>query len=109
VRLIANMLLKTLIIRLGESAAYVTQIQLQPRSNVHLSDREIERQIMAWPRFRNDQVRETAAPPVTLPKRRDFGSTVIVTLAEMSVEGSIDLQYRHTGAAWRLACNARRR
>jgi hypothetical protein len=30
----------------------------------------------------------------------------MVSLAEMSVEGSVDLQYRHTGLAWRLTSTA---
>jgi two-component sensor histidine kinase len=46
------------------------------------------------------------APPVTPPKRRGFGSTVIESLAEMSVDGTVDLQYRHTGLEWRLTCPA---
>jgi PAS domain S-box-containing protein len=49
---------------------------------------------------------EWNGPPVTPPKRHGFGSTVITSLAEMCVEGTVDLQYRHTGVAWRLSCNA---
>jgi len=49
---------------------------------------------------------ECNGPPVTPPGRHGFGSTVISSLAEMSVEGTVDLQYRHTGVAWRLTCNA---
>jgi PAS domain S-box-containing protein len=49
---------------------------------------------------------ESNGPPVTAPQRHGFGSTVIGRLAEMSVEGVVDLQYRHTGVVWRLTCNA---
>jgi PAS domain S-box-containing protein len=49
---------------------------------------------------------ECNGPPVTPPKRRGFGSTVIVSLAEMTVEGTVDLQYCHSGVTWRLTCNA---
>jgi two-component sensor histidine kinase len=45
-------------------------------------------------------------PPVTPPKRRGFGSTVTTNLVEMSLEGTVDLQYRRAGVAWRLTCNA---
>lgn len=49
---------------------------------------------------------ERNGPLVTPPQRRGFGSTVIASLAEMSVDGAVDLQYRHTGIAWQLTCPA---
>jgi PAS domain S-box-containing protein len=49
---------------------------------------------------------ERNGPRVRAPKRRGFGSAVISSLAEMSVEGTVDLQYRPTGLEWRLACPA---
>jgi two-component sensor histidine kinase len=49
---------------------------------------------------------ECNGPPVIPPERRGFGSTVIASLAEMTVEGTVDLQYCHTGVAWRLTCDA---
>jgi PAS domain S-box-containing protein len=49
---------------------------------------------------------ERNGPPVEPPQRRGFGSTVITSLAEMSVDGSVDLQYRTTGLTWRLTCAA---
>jgi two-component sensor histidine kinase len=49
---------------------------------------------------------ERNGPPVTPPKRRGFGSTVITSLVEMSVDDTVDLEYRHTGIAWRLTCPA---
>jgi PAS domain S-box-containing protein len=49
---------------------------------------------------------ELKGPTVTPPKRRGFGSTLITSLAEMSVDGSVDLQYAETGLKWRLSCPA---
>jgi two-component sensor histidine kinase len=49
---------------------------------------------------------ESNGPPVIPPERRGFGSTVIIRLAEMSVDGAVDLQFPHAGLRWRLTCPA---
>jgi hypothetical protein len=40
------------------------------------------------------------------PERRGFGNTVIISLAEMSVDGTVDLQFPQAGLTWRLTCPA---
>jgi PAS domain S-box-containing protein len=47
---------------------------------------------------------ESGGPPVTPPKRRGFGSTVMGVMAERSVGGTVDLDYPPTGVTWRLTC-----
>ncbi len=47
---------------------------------------------------------ERGGPPVSAPKRRGFGTTVIETMAERSVEGTVDLNYAPSGVNWRLTC-----
>jgi hypothetical protein len=49
---------------------------------------------------------ESNGPPVIPPKRRGFGSTVTTSLAEMSVDGAVDLQFPQAGLTWRLTCPA---
>ena len=49
---------------------------------------------------------ESNGPPVIPPERRGFGSTVIIRLAEMSVDGAVDLQFPQPGLTWRLTCPA---
>jgi len=49
---------------------------------------------------------ESNGPPVIPPERRGFGNTVISSLAEMSVDGTVDLQFPHAGLTWRLTCPA---
>jgi two-component sensor histidine kinase len=41
---------------------------------------------------------ESNGPPVIPPERRGFGSTVIIRLAEMSVDGAVDLQFPTLGS-----------
>jgi two-component sensor histidine kinase len=45
-------------------------------------------------------------PPVSPPKRRGFGSTVIETMTERTVDGTVDLDYAPSGVTWRLTCPA---
>jgi two-component sensor histidine kinase len=45
---------------------------------------------------------ERDGPPVSVPKRRGFGTTVMEAMAERSVEGNVDLDYPPSGLAWRL-------
>jgi PAS domain S-box-containing protein len=49
---------------------------------------------------------ERAGPPVSVPQRRGFGTIVMETMAERSVDGKVDLDYAPSGLTWRLACPA---
>jgi two-component sensor histidine kinase len=45
---------------------------------------------------------ERQGPPVSAPMRRGFGTIVVETMAERSVDGAVDLDYAPSGLAWRL-------
>jgi len=49
---------------------------------------------------------EREGPPVSGPKQRGFGTTVIETMVERSVDGAVDLHYPPSGLTWRLTCPA---
>jgi PAS domain S-box-containing protein len=49
---------------------------------------------------------ERDGPPVSAPKRRGFGTTVMEAMAERSVDGTVDLDYAPSGVTWRLTCPA---
>jgi PAS domain S-box-containing protein len=49
---------------------------------------------------------ERDGPPVSPPARRGFGSTVIVSMAEATVGGGVQLDYAPSGLVWRLTCPA---
>jgi two-component sensor histidine kinase len=49
---------------------------------------------------------ERDGPPVSAPKRRGFGTIVMETMAERSVDGAVHLNYAPLGMTWRLACRA---
>jgi PAS domain S-box-containing protein len=49
---------------------------------------------------------ERAGPPVSAPQRRGFGTIVMETMAERSVDGKVDLDYAPSGLTWRLTCPA---
>jgi PAS domain S-box-containing protein len=49
---------------------------------------------------------ERDGPPVSPPKQRGFGTTVMQALAERSVDGEVDLDYATSGLVWRLTCPA---
>jgi PAS domain S-box-containing protein len=49
---------------------------------------------------------EREGPPVTAPKRRGFGTLVMETMAERSVDGVVALDYAPSGLTWRLTCPA---
>jgi CheY-like chemotaxis protein len=49
---------------------------------------------------------EHGGPPVIEPPRRGFGSTVIGSLAERSLDASIDLRFQAAGLCWQLSSNA---
>jgi two-component sensor histidine kinase len=47
---------------------------------------------------------ERDGPPVYAPQRRGFGTTVIETMANHSLDGAVDLDYAPSGLFWRLTC-----
>jgi two-component sensor histidine kinase len=49
---------------------------------------------------------ERSAPPVSPPERRGFGSTVVDSMAKLSVGGEVQLDYAPSGLIWRLNCPA---
>jgi PAS domain S-box-containing protein len=49
---------------------------------------------------------ERGGPPVSQPKRRGFGTVVMETMAERSVDGTVNLDYPPSGLTWRLTCPA---
>jgi two-component sensor histidine kinase len=49
---------------------------------------------------------ERDGPSVLAPKRRGFGSTVVDSMAKLSVGGEVQLDYAPAGPMWRLTCPA---
>ncbi len=49
---------------------------------------------------------EREGRPVSAPKQRGFGTTVMVTMAERSVDGAVNLDFAPSGLTWRLTCPA---
>jgi PAS domain S-box-containing protein len=49
---------------------------------------------------------ERGGPPVVAPTHRGFGSTVIKSMAELSLDGEVQLEFAPSGLIWRLACPA---
>jgi two-component sensor histidine kinase len=49
---------------------------------------------------------ERNGPPVLPPQRRGFGSTVVDSMAKLSVGGTVQLDYAPSGLLWRLTCPA---
>jgi PAS domain S-box-containing protein len=49
---------------------------------------------------------ERNGPPVSPPERRGFGSTVVDSMAKLSVGGEVQLDYAPSGLMWRLKCPA---
>ena len=49
---------------------------------------------------------ERNGPPVSPPERRGFGSTVVDSMAKLSVGGKVELDYAPSGLIWRLTCPA---
>jgi PAS domain S-box-containing protein len=47
---------------------------------------------------------EREGPPVSRPKQRGFGTTVMEVMAERSVDGTVELDYAPSGLSWRLIC-----
>jgi two-component sensor histidine kinase len=49
---------------------------------------------------------ERNGPPVSPPERSGFGSTVVDSMAKLSVRGEVKLDYAPSGLMWRLSCSA---
>jgi two-component sensor histidine kinase len=49
---------------------------------------------------------EREGPPVSAPRRRGFGTTVMEAMAERSIDGTVELDYPLSGLTWRLTCPA---
>jgi PAS domain S-box-containing protein len=49
---------------------------------------------------------ERHGPPVSAPKRRGFGTTVMEAMSERTVGGAVALDYARSGLTWRLTCPA---
>jgi PAS domain S-box-containing protein len=49
---------------------------------------------------------ERGGPLVSPPQRHGFGTMVMETMAERSVDGAVDLRYPPSGLTWRLTCPA---
>ncbi len=49
---------------------------------------------------------EEGGPPVSEPKRRGFGSTIIGRVVEQSLDGKVEFTHLVTGVRWRLECRA---
>ena len=50
---------------------------------------------------------ERNGPPVRPPERKGFGSTVVDSMAKLSVGGEVELDYAPSGLVWRLTCPVR--
>jgi two-component sensor histidine kinase len=66
---------------------------------------DLERADAGGERFRTDWS-ESGGPTVVPPTRRGFGSTVISTVAEHSLDGEVALYYARSGPMWQLTCPA---
>jgi two-component sensor histidine kinase len=49
---------------------------------------------------------ERKGPPVRPPERRGFGSTVMESLVEQTLNGEVRLNYASSGQEWRLTCHS---
>jgi PAS domain S-box-containing protein len=47
---------------------------------------------------------ERGGPNVVAPNRHGFGSIVVKTMAESSLDGDVDLDFAPTGVRWRVVC-----
>ena len=47
---------------------------------------------------------EREGPPVSVPDRRGFGTSVVKAMAERSLNGAVRLDYVRSGMIWRLTC-----
>ena len=51
---------------------------------------------------------ERGGPAVMAPAHRGYGSTVIKSMAELSLDGQVQLDFAASGLFWRLMCPAPR-
>jgi len=51
---------------------------------------------------------ERDGPPVVAPSHRSYGSTVIKSMAELSLDGQVQLDFGPSGLLWQLMCPAHR-
>ena len=49
---------------------------------------------------------ERGGPPVSAPRRRGFGTTVMESMVERSLDGKVRLDYLPPGVTWHLTCAA---
>jgi PAS domain S-box-containing protein len=49
---------------------------------------------------------ERNGPPVGPPKRRGFGSTVVISIVKQTIDGEAQLDYVPSGVVWNLTCPA---
>jgi PAS domain S-box-containing protein len=49
---------------------------------------------------------ESNGPPVSPPERHGFGSMVVGSMVERSIDGKVELNYAPSGLIWRLTCPA---
>lgn len=49
---------------------------------------------------------ERGGPPVSPPRRRGFGTTVVESMVERAVDGEVELDYASSGFEWHLTCPA---
>jgi PAS domain S-box-containing protein len=49
---------------------------------------------------------EREGPPVSAPQRRGFGTVVTKEMAELSMDGRVELDYAPSGVTWSLTCPA---
>jgi PAS domain S-box-containing protein len=69
------------------------------RGRVHISwGTDADTLTMSWT--------ERDGPPVATPGRRGFGTIVMETMMERSVDGAVQLDYTPSGLSWRLTCPA---
>ena len=50
--------------------------------------------------------KESGGPAVIEPKRKGFGSAVILSMVRVSISGEVELDYASRGLEWRLSCPA---
>jgi len=48
--------------------------------------------------------KESGGPPVVEPKRKGFGSAVILSMVKVSINGDVSLDYASEGLEWRMSC-----
>jgi PAS domain S-box-containing protein len=61
----------------------------------------------ACDRFKIDWI-ERGGPPVVGSSHRGYGSTVIKSIAELSLDGEVQLDFAFSGLSWQLMCPATR-